>query len=50
VRRFTKRDGDPVNGIPYFYGSRSTILERIRKDERADLPVQALTKVSLSSI
>jgi len=40
----------PAIGLPYFYGSRSAILERIHKGERADLPVQTLTKVSLSSI
>jgi len=50
VRRFTKRDGDPAIALPYFYGSRSAILERIHKGERADLPVQTLIKVSLSSI
>jgi hypothetical protein len=36
--------------FPYFYGVRSAILDRIHKGERADLPVQALTKVSLSSV
>jgi hypothetical protein len=46
VRRFTKRDGDPAIGLAYFYGVRSAILDRIHKGERADLPVQALTKVS----
>jgi hypothetical protein len=40
-----KRDGDPVIGLPYFYGGQWAIVDRILRP--ADLPVQARTKDEL---